>query len=335
MKETAGGQNNESERVKISVTIRVAKVDFDPGSETMRVSGPCVVENAHIKMGAYHTLDLQLNKNFTITKQLWDSIALDRMEEATNPERHADAAAVVMNEGVASVCLISGGMTHIRAKIEGSIPRKHKAAVNSHDKAVTRFYENVLNAMVRHIPFDTVKAIIIASPGFVRDQFMEYMLAETIRKDIRMVLENKLKFMLVHTSSGHVHALKEVLASEAVASKLADTKAAGEVRALNSFYEMMKMDPDRAFYGWKHVEAAQERQALGTLLLVDDLFRSADIATRTTYVTLVDSVKAQGVTVYIFSSLHPSGEQLLQLGGIAAILRFPLPDLEDLEDEQQ
>eukprot|EP00026_Physarum_polycephalum_P002770 Phypoly_transcript_02778.p1 GENE.Phypoly_transcript_02778~~Phypoly_transcript_02778.p1 ORF type:complete len:294 (+),score=58.35 Phypoly_transcript_02778:900-1781(+) len=226
-KETAGGQNNESERVKIHVTIQVAKVDFDPGSETMRVSGPCVVENQHIKLGAFHTLDLQLNKNFTITKQLWDSIALDRVDEATNPERHADAAAVVMNEGVASVCLISGGMTHLRAKIEGSIPRKHKAAVNSHEKAVNRFYENVMNAMVRHIPFETVKAVIIASPGFIKDQFMEYLLAEALRKDVRVVLENKLKFMLVHTSSGHLHALKEVLASEAVASKLADTKAAG------------------------------------------------------------------------------------------------------------
>jgi len=233
------------------------------------------------------------------------------------------------------VCLISGGMTHLRAKIEGSIPRKHKAAVNSHDKAVQRFYENVLNAMVRHIPFDTVKAVIIASPGFIKDQYMEYVLAEALRKDIRMVLENKLKFMLVHTSSGHLHALKEVLMSEGVASKLADTKAAGEVRALNSFYDMLKSDPDRAFYGWKHVAAAHERQALGTLLLVDDLFRSADITTRTTYVNLVDDVKAKGVTIHIFSSLHPSGEQLLQLGGVAAILRFPLPDLEDLEEDGQ
>lgn len=317
------------------MTIQVSKVDFDPGDETMRVSGPCVVENAHIKMGAFHTLELHLNKNFTITKQHWDSIALDRVDEATNPERHADAAAVVMNEGVASVCLISGGMTHLRAKVEGSIPRKHKAAVNSHDKAVARFHENVLNAMVRHIPFETVKAVIIASPGFIKDQFMEFLLAEALRKDIRVVLENKLKFMLVHTSSGHLHALKEVLASEGVASKLADTKAAGEVRALNNFYEMLKTDPDRAFYGWKHVAAAHERQALGTLLLVDDLFRSADIKTRLMYVTLVDSVKAHGVTVHIFSALHPSGEQLLQLGGIAAILRFPLPDLEDLEEEEQ
>lgn len=34
-----------------------------------------------------------------------------------------------------------------------------------------------------------------------------------------------------------------------------------------------------------------------------------------------------------FSSLHPSGEQLGQLSGIAAILRFPVPEPEGLLDD--
>lgn len=40
---------------------------------------------------------------------------------------------------------------------------------------------------------------------------------------------------------------------------------------------------------------------------------------------------AGGGQVCIFSAMHASGEQLNQLTGIAAILRFPLPDLEDQE----
>ncbi len=46
---------------------------------------------------------------------------------------------------------------------------------------------------------------------------------------------------------------------------------------------------------------------------------------------LVDSVKDGGGEALVFSSMHISGEQLNQLSGIAAILRFPLPDLEDAE----
>jgi protein pelota len=40
---------------------------------------------------------------------------------------------------------------------------------------------------------------------------------------------------------------------------------------------------------------------------------------------------AGGGEVSIFSGMHTSGEQLNQLTGIAAVLRFPLPDLEDQE----
>lgn len=91
--------------------------------------------------------------------------------------------------------------------------------------------------------------------------------------------------------------------------KLADTKAAREVQALDKFYEMMNMDPDRAFYGFDHVSKANERGAVGTLLVTDELFRSADIDTRKKYVALVEQVRAQNGNVYVFSSMHASGER--------------------------
>lgn len=32
-----------------------------------------------IQMGAYHTLDLEMNRKFTLGKQEWDSVSLDRI----------------------------------------------------------------------------------------------------------------------------------------------------------------------------------------------------------------------------------------------------------------
>ena len=52
---------------------------------------------------------------------------------------------------------------------------------------------------------------------------------------------------------------------------------------------------------------------------------------RDRYMALVDSVKEAGGKAHIFSAMHVSGEQLGKLTGICAILRFPLPDLEDAE----
>lgn len=49
-------------------------------------------------MGAHHTLDLQMNKKFVLTKTYWDSVSLQRVEDACDPTKHADLAAVIMNE---------------------------------------------------------------------------------------------------------------------------------------------------------------------------------------------------------------------------------------------
>lgn len=59
----------------------------------------------------------------------------------------------------------------------------------------------------------------------------------------------------------------------AVVSKIADTKAAGEVKALEQFYYILQTEPAKAFYGKKHVEKANEAQAIETLLISDNLFR--------------------------------------------------------------
>jgi stalled ribosome rescue protein Dom34 len=67
--------------------------------------------------------------------------------------------------------------------------------------------------------------------------------------------------------------LKEVISDPTVAEKLADTKAANEIRVLNSFYEMLKSQPDRAFYGYNHCLLAANNLAIQDLLVTDELFR--------------------------------------------------------------
>lgn len=62
--------------------------------------------------------------------------------------------------------------------------------------------------ILRHVNFDIVKCIILASPGFVRDQFMNYMIQQAIKSDNKLIIENKSKFILVHSSSGFKHSLK-------------------------------------------------------------------------------------------------------------------------------
>ena len=182
-----------------------------------------------------------------------------------------------------------------------------------------------------------ILSIFTASPGFTKDQFFEYMInwANKGPEGGKMLLENKGKFVLVHASSGFKHSLKEVLQDPALQSRLADTKATEEVRVLETFYKTLTHEPLKAFYGEKHVLRAAEAQAIEVLLISDKLFRAQDVAKRKVMVKLVDDVREFGGEVKIFSSMHISGEQLEQLTGICAILRFPMQELEDSDSEDE
>ena len=63
------------------------------------------------------------------------------------------------------------------------------------------------------------------------------MFLEAQRQDVKILLENKNKFVLVHSSTGHKHSLKEVLSDPSVSNKLADTKASGEVKVFKKWRE--------------------------------------------------------------------------------------------------
>lgn len=321
-----------SQKKRVTLTIDVNKVDFDPDVLQLRISGQVTSENDVVRMGAYHTLTVELNSNFSVSKDCWDQIYLDRIEEAVNPDRQAEIAAVILQLGLAHVCLVTGALTVTKARIETSIPKKRTGYASQHSKAITKFYEAVYQAVLRHIDFGRVKVILLASPGFVKDDFFKYAQQESVRREDRPFIENKQKFVLCRASSGHKHALEEVFLDPAIMSRMNDTKVAREVQVLNKFMRMMETDPDRAYYGYGHVSKASEQLAIESLMVTDELFRSSDFKARRLYVNLVESVRENGGQVYIFSSLHVSGQQLQQVSGVAAILRFPMPDLDELEE---
>jgi eRF1 domain 3 len=57
--------------------------------------------------------------------------------------------------------------------------------------------------------------------------------------------------------------------------------------------------------------------------------RVHEAAARRRWVALVEGVEAAGGKVFIFSARHVSGRQLLDFSGVAAVLRFGMPELEE------
>lgn len=336
--ETETGSTDKTS-VHTIVSLKVEEIEFDVQAGKLRVAGRNVEENKYIRLGAFHTVDIELNRKFTIGKHEWDIIHLERLDDACDVSKRAEIAAVVMEEGLANVCLVTDTMTIVRQRVEVNIPRKRKNLAQNHDNYLNKFFDQVYQAVDKNVDFSIVKVLLIASPGFVKDSFYTYLIEQAQRLENKTLLDNREKIITIHCSSGQKHALAEVLRDPAILRKLTNTKYIDEVKALDQFYQVLNTDMDKACYGYSHVRAAAERGAIGTLLVTNELFRSADIPTRRKYIKLTEEVKSNGGKVLIFSSLHASGEQLTGMTGIAAILNFPIIDLDEeaerIEKEEQ
>ncbi len=242
VQKTSATGSTESQRVRVNLTLQVGRVDFsssaapattdasttsdasssaNTSTAALHISGRVTAENQHVKLGAHHTLDIEANRDVRIEKaDGWDSIALARVEEAIVPGRGAEVGAVVCGEGTAAFCLLSEHMTLVTHRISVSIPRKAVASgASQHEKALLKFYGSIYDAFIRHIPYANVglKAIVIASPGWVRDSVFTHMMEEATKRGDK-VLQKALreKTIKVHISSPHVHSLVEVLKSPEV-----------------------------------------------------------------------------------------------------------------------
>ncbi|KAL8743871.1 MAG: hypothetical protein Q9190_003825 [Brigantiaea leucoxantha] len=335
--------STSSTRIHTTLTIRVTGIDFDTQSAQLHVSGRIAEETKFTKVGQYHTLDLELQRNFTLEKDGedgWDSVAIGIVKEACDPVKSADVWAIVMQEGMANLAVLTGARTVLRQRVDVSVPRKRGGSAGDHDKGLERFFQTTLETLLRHIDLNESKPILLASPGFTASSFQKFVLDTATKTGNKPLLAQRANLVVVHSSSGHLHSLNEILQSPEVLARLKDTQYARETRLMDELMSLLRKDDGRAWYGPGEVEKAVEKGAVGrgggVLLISNALFRAQDVAIRKRWVRLVDKVRdVEGGEVRVLSSEHESGKRLDGLSGIAAILTFPLDDLDEDEDEDE
>ena len=61
----------------------------------------------------------------------------------------------------------------------------HVSTVTFSCRCDCRWCVQVLTAVIRHVNWDIVKCLVIAGPGFVKDDFKKFMEEEAVRRDLR------------------------------------------------------------------------------------------------------------------------------------------------------
>lgn len=357
-KVAVGAQGLKSERLLIPLEVEVADLLFDPEQAEIRASGLVCSESEHVRKGSYHTLELTMRVKFDLHKDAWEEGALASLRQArSGVAAGVELVALMLEAGSAQVCCVSRGLTVVRGRVEANIPKKRSGDAR-HAEAKRRFFESALAALVRASDWESSggrgaaeaedsgsrgsgaggggagggkpPTLLIASPGSIKDEFklfLEEQVASRPPSELRGL--GRAQVLVASAPSCSKHALADALADPIVASALGGLAAAEEVALLGTWQMLLARDPERAQYGWQHCFAAAESAAIEHLLICDRLSRTGTREAREDVEDLLARVRASKGRVSILSSMHPSGELVSQMGGVVAVLRYAVHDLEE------
>lgn len=325
-----------TKKTQMHIDVTVNRVELDSAHDgTLRVMGRLLVTHNERKMPKHktHSIDLAFKRKFKLTKELWTEQELNAIKKECMGFDKGEVCTVLMQEGLAHVCVLTQNATSVKRRIEMPIPRKRIGGSEYYAKGVQRFFEATYASLQNRLQTSIPRAIVLASPGFVANEFLAYV-TQRCSKDANSAVSYALKSsisLVVQTTSGHIEALPDVLRHPSVSHLLSDFKCASNQVLLDLFFETLNTDPARAYYGPEHVAAAIDANAVSTLLISDTLLRDPNEAKREYYIELTKTVKLASGCVNIFSGLKSTGCELEAIGGLACILRYPMPGLDDIE----
>lgn len=198
---------------------------------------------------------------------------MEIIRQSTSDAGKYDVVALLLQEGTAHICTVTGESTlRVVKRIEENLPKKKIGS--AWEKGVEKFYSNVIDGLLESSDLKLLKAIIIASPGQFREELYKRLMDLAVKDESKKFInENKSKFIKVQVQSGQFPALEDALKEPRIAALLEGTKTAVEAKLLDTFHKLDKNSEGLTEFGWAAVVKAAKLGAIKNLLLSDSLFR--------------------------------------------------------------
>ena len=288
------------ERRPVRLGIRAESVEFHTSSNWLRVHGLIEVGP---EVASYHTLNLEPGADVSIVKT-WRPDELDRIREAVAESKRPKVVICLIEEGEAAIGVLRqfGVETASEIKMGGG-----KGMGGKGGDRRSEFLDEAGKELARVAATDS--KVILAGPGFTKEDLKKRIDASHPDLAPRIVLYDA-------TAMG-VSGFQEVLRRGAIDKILEDSRLALETTLMEELLREIATD-GRAAYGPAEVTAAAAQGAVETLMVADQLVRSAEAE------DLMRSVSDARGKVVIFSSEFEPGKRLSALGGLAAITRYKL-----------
>ena len=295
------------EREHLWLALDVEDVEFAKFANRLRVGGTISECSREDQLGLHHTINVEEREELEVEKR-WKPDQLDRIEDAVEATENADVAIATVEEGEAHVHTVAQYGVEERATITAPTGKGEYARPRS------ELFADLTDVLKRL----DVDAIILAGPGFTKQDALDY-----IAENDPGLPE---KITTVDTSAVGDRGVHEVLKRGAVDEVQKETRIAEESELIDELTERIA-EGAKVAYGPDQVAKAADYGAVEELLVLDDRLRKErqgegdwDIDVD----RVIETAEQKGGEVTVFSGEFAPGQQLRNLGGIAALLRYRL-----------
>jgi protein pelota len=310
--DTETSRPKSAERVSAFMGVKVESVSWDKFLGRLRVHGLICHAPDIIPTGAHHTLSISLDKPVTIVKSEWPSHLLNRLEKASQTERPMLIISID-DEGFAIAETKQYGYeTRVEQRIR--LPGKNDA-----DKRVeaTKAYFRLAVDSLAKLWSQNHNPIVVIGAGYVKTDFVRY-LNEEAPEMAKSVADVK------SVNNGGTAGIDEALRSGVLLKATHQLRFVNEMETIEEVMKRLGKGEGNVTYGFDSVETAVKLGAVEKIVIADTSIRDADDQQRLKLEELMREAERRRANVTVISTEHEAGAKLLSLGGIAALLRFPL-----------
>jgi len=310
--DTETSRPKSAERVSAFMGVKVESVGWDKFLGKLRVHGLICHAPDIIPTGAHHTLSIALNQPMTIVKKEWPKHLLDRLTKASETEKPILILSID-DEGFAIAETKQYGV-ETRVDQRMRLPGKVEA-----DKRVeaTKAYFRLTLTSLNKLWVQNHNPIVIIGAGYVKTDFLKY-LNEESKEMSRAVVDVK------SVNNGGTAGIDEALRSGVLLKAAHQLRVVDETETMEEVMKRLGKGEGTVTYGLDAVENAVMMGAVEKLVVADTTLRDADETQRLKLEDLMHQVEKRNATITVVSTEHEAGSKLLSLGGIVALLRFPI-----------
>jgi len=310
-------EGSKGERKQMNLKLNVESVSFHEFSNRLRVKGT-ILEGPEdfVSYGTYHTFNIEPGQKLTIKKERWLKSEIKRLKKQSTFETDFNMLMIAIETGLATIALITNFSHNRIATVKKNIPGK-RYEQSFRNKAYDEFFSDVSRILSEKIKNIKINTIIICGPGSTKDRFDQF-----IKQKAR--IPNLPKIYCIHASSGTESAILETLKSKELKSLKENVKVLLETEKIEEIMQLFATNSDLIVIGFDEISNAIEKGAVKELFCADILIRGALKEKKLQIERILNGVEKVGGIIHILSSEHPTGQQIIDLGSLVAILRYKI-----------